>query len=97
LVRGSTDVLIVGRRDDDRARALHSAAGRAYLPNRTLAFVDPSDEASLIAATELMTGKPMGTSGAVAYVCHGRSCSPPVTDPQKLASLLAAANPTSSA
>ena len=89
LVRGSTDVVIVGPRSDAHALALHRAALATYLPNRTIVWVDPSDAASVAAAGVLADGKPAGKDGAaVAYVCQGRSCSLPVSTEDALRGLL---------
>ena len=82
-------MVIVGARGDDRARALAREAGRAYLPNRTIARVDPGDPRSRAVCTELAEGKEAGPDGAPrAYVCRGRTCSPPVASPAELAELL---------
>ncbi len=83
LVRGSVDVVIVGPRDSDASRALAAEALRAYLPNRTIARVDPNDPASLEACRALADGKP-AQSTPVAYVCRGRTCSLPIATPEEL-------------
>jgi uncharacterized protein YyaL (SSP411 family) len=88
LVRGSVDVVLVGGRTDPATRALAAEVMRAWLPNRTVAWVDPSDPASRAAAAALADGK--DAKGApVAYVCRGRTCSLPVSTPAELALLLA--------
>jgi uncharacterized protein YyaL (SSP411 family) len=86
LARGSTDVVVVGARVD--AEPLVAAAYRRYVPNRTIALVDPSDPRSTEAAAVLAEGKP-AQAGAVAYVCRGRTCSAPVRDAGELGALLA--------
>jgi uncharacterized protein YyaL (SSP411 family) len=89
FVRGATDVVILGAASDARAKALHRAAFARYLPNRNVAFTDPSKPASLAAAPLLARDKP--SNGApCAFVCRGRTCSAPVTDPAALGALLAA-------
>src|SRR5262249_13104660 len=50
LVRGSTDVVILGAKQDPAARALHRAAFRAYLPNRNIVWADPARPSSIEAA-----------------------------------------------
>jgi uncharacterized protein YyaL (SSP411 family) len=87
LVRGSIDIVLVGRRDDPRTGALASAVFRAYLPNRTLAWLDPTDAASRAACVALAEGKPP-KEAPVAYVCRGRTCSLPVATPEELRPLL---------
>ncbi len=89
LVRGSVDVVLVGPRADARTQALANIVFRRWLPNRTVAWVDPADPSTLEACPLLGAGK--GARGApVAYVCRGRTCSLPVTDPDALRALLEA-------
>jgi uncharacterized protein YyaL (SSP411 family) len=82
LVRGSVDVVLVGR-----SHALQREAMRAYLPDRVMAWVDPSDPASIEACRLLAQGKPAQPQPA-AYVCRGRTCSLPVQNAEELARLL---------
>ncbi len=86
-VRGSVDVVIVGSRTDERAKRLADAVFTSYVPHRLVAWVDPSDEKSLKACSEMASGKSMSTR-PVAYVCRNRSCSPPVDDAAMLRELL---------
>jgi len=87
LVRGSTDIVVVGSRE--AAEPLVAAAYRAYLPCRTLALVDPEDPRSVESASALAEGKVARGGAAVAYVCRGRTCAAPVSDPAELSKLLA--------
>jgi uncharacterized protein YyaL (SSP411 family) len=84
LVRGSVDVVLVGRRDDPATRALAAVVHQAYVPNRTHARVDLADPASTAACLELARGKD-SRDAPVAYVCRGRACSLPLTSPEALA------------
>ncbi len=88
LVRGSTDVVVVGARD--LAEPLLAAAFQAYLPCRTVVLVDPGNPRSAEVARVLAEGKPARAGAAVAYVCRGRTCSAPVSDAAELAQLLRA-------
>ncbi|MFO0658752.1 MAG: hypothetical protein U0165_02815 [Polyangiaceae bacterium] len=89
LVRGSTDIVVVGASNDPATDALRKSALSVYVPARTLVSVDPSNEASLAVAKELAEGKPAGRAGQpVAYVCRDQTCSPPVTSPAELLALL---------
>ena len=87
LVRGSVDVVLVGARDDARTKALAAEVLTRWIPNRTVAWVDPSSPESVAAASLLAEGKP-GADVPVAYVCRNRTCSLPVTTPAALAALL---------
>src|SRR5262249_3453494 len=86
LVRGATDIVILGGKDDERANALHRPAFAAYLPNRNSVWADRSGSASMSAAPLLTADKPAG-AGPVAYVCRGRTCSPPVRTAAELTAL----------
>jgi uncharacterized protein YyaL (SSP411 family) len=88
LVRGSTDVVLVGPRASEATRALARAAFRAYLPDRVVAWLDRSDPRSIEACRALAEGKPEEGEPA-AYVCRGRTCSAPLRDPEELAEALA--------
>ncbi len=87
LVRGSVDVVLVGPRNDPRTKALAAAVFARWLPNRNVAWVDPSDPASLAACALLAEGKPAQDT-PIAYVCRGRTCSLPIADPAALIALL---------
>ena len=87
LVHGSTQVVIVGPRGP-AADALVTAAFQAYLPDRQIVYVDPADPESAKVAAVLAEGKPAVAGAVVAYVCRGRTCSPPVRDPAELRELL---------
>jgi uncharacterized protein YyaL (SSP411 family) len=84
LVNGSVDIVLVGRRQDSRTKALLRAVYTQWIPNRVIAWVAPDSNA----ATALAEGKPAHEE-PVAYVCRGRSCSLPVTTAEELTKLLA--------
>jgi uncharacterized protein YyaL (SSP411 family) len=89
LVRGSTDVVILGAPDDPAAKEMHRAAFAAYLPNRNIVWADPARPSSMNAARLLTADKP-AERRAVAYVCRGRTCSPPVRTSEELEAALRA-------
>ena len=88
LVRGSTDVVIVGPIDAAATRALADVAFRKYLPSRSVVHVDPEIPESLAAAPIAAAGKSGEPGVTVAYVCRGRACSAPVRDAAALEALL---------
>jgi hypothetical protein len=88
LVRGAVDVVLVGPRGADATRALAREVFHAFLPDRVVAWVDPADPRSLEACAVLAEGKP-AHANPVAYVCRGRTCSLPISDPRELAKALA--------
>jgi uncharacterized protein YyaL (SSP411 family) len=87
LARGSTDVVIVGPRTSDATRALAREVHRAYVPDLVLAWADPGDPAAMDACRALGADKP-AQAQPVAYVCRGRTCSPPLRDGGELGRLL---------
>jgi uncharacterized protein YyaL (SSP411 family) len=87
LVRSSVDVVLVGPRTDARTLALRDEVFARFLPNRTVAWLDPADPASATACAALGEGK-AARNEPVAYVCRGRSCSLPVATPGELRPLL---------
>jgi uncharacterized protein len=88
LVRGSTDVVLVGSAGSEALAALARETHRAYLPDRVLAYIDPADPATLEAARALGEGK-TAHADPVAYVCRGRTCSLPIRSAAELAKELA--------
>jgi uncharacterized protein YyaL (SSP411 family) len=88
LVRGTVDVVLAGPPASPTTRALANVAHRTYLPDRTLAWANPSDPESLEACQVLWEGK-AAEAEPTAYVCRGRTCSLPLRDPQALARSLA--------
>jgi uncharacterized protein YyaL (SSP411 family) len=92
LARGSVDVVLVGPASSDALRALAREVGRAYLPDRVVAWLDPAEKATLEACRALGEGK-AAQKEPVAYVCRGRTCSLPIADPRELAKALASSPP----
>lgn len=88
MVRGSTDVVILGDRRDPSTRRLYYKAFSVYLPNRNVAMVDPERSESARVAPLLVDGK-RPAERATAYVCTGRTCKPPVESPEDLERALA--------
>ena len=80
-------VVIAGRRGDAATDALARQVLDLSLPNRILTIVDPDDP--------LPAGHPAAGKGRIddkptAYVCHGLTCGPPVTDADALRAALGA-------
>ena len=78
------EVAIIASQDDPAADALHQVVLRRYLPNRVVVggtFTEVEDGFAL----PLLEGKSARDGVATAYVCRGRSCSEPITDPDVLA------------
>jgi uncharacterized protein YyaL (SSP411 family) len=89
LVRGPVDVALVGDVRSPLAKELSDKAFVAYLPNRSIAAIDPTRAESIEAAKLVYDGKTAPAGGAVAaYVCQDRACSAPVTTASELEALL---------
>jgi uncharacterized protein YyaL (SSP411 family) len=88
LVRGSTEVVLVGPRTSEATRLLAQEVFRAYVPDLVVAWLDAADPLSIEACRALAEGKP-AHGEPVAYVCQGRTCSSPIRDPGELAARLA--------
>jgi uncharacterized protein len=75
------EIAIVGRRDDNDTRSLLDVVHRKFIPNRTLALVDPdADSGPLEPAIPFVAGKTKRSGKATAYVCKNLACMPPVMD-----------------
>jgi uncharacterized protein YyaL (SSP411 family) len=72
-------------RAGDGTDALLEAVHGSCVPNRILTVLAASDDVPKGHPAE---GKANIGGAATAYVCVGETCSPPVTDPQQLRSLL---------
>ena len=92
LVRGSTDVVILGARTDPTTKRLLHEAFAVYLPNRNIVLADPSVSEST-QAVSLVTRDKRPAERAIAYVCANRSCSAPVESAEELGRLLAGSSP----
>jgi uncharacterized protein YyaL (SSP411 family) len=88
--RGMVDIVIAGRIDDPGVRALARVVHERYLPDHTIAHIDPADPDAARAgdAFASLRGRTTCDGAAAAYVCRDFACAAPVTDPEKLARML---------
>ncbi len=87
LVRGSTDIVLVGEPKDARTRALAQVIHQTYVPHRTFAWLNPASDESLAACSALAEGKVASDAPAV-YVCRNGTCSLPIRAKDELARAL---------
>ncbi|MCG8359795.1 MAG: thioredoxin domain-containing protein [Kiloniellales bacterium] len=87
LLRNALQIVIVGDRSADDARALLQAVRRQSLPNLVLQTV-PAGEA--LPDGHPAAGKGQTDGAATAYVCRGMTCSLPITDPPELGAAIQA-------
>ena len=90
VARGSTDVVLAGERMAESE--LLAATFSRYVPHRTIAFVGSGGRS---AAPVLAEGKvPPASPAALAWVCHGRTCSLPLSETSALLRELSPARDT---
>jgi uncharacterized protein YyaL (SSP411 family) len=86
-LRKPREIVIVGRPGDAATRELEARIHSAYVPNKTVVVADPASPDRLPVAE----AKPQVDGCVTAYVCHGYTCSTPVTTWEDLEPLLAPA------
>ncbi|HTH97050.1 MAG TPA: thioredoxin domain-containing protein [Stellaceae bacterium] len=86
ILNRALQIVVAGDPDASDTRTLVLAARRHAAPGRVLSVVGPG---KALAADHPAAGKAPIEGKAAAYVCRGRICSAPVTDPEKLAQMLA--------
>jgi uncharacterized protein YyaL (SSP411 family) len=86
-LRTPHEIVIVGKSDDAATAELRARIHTAYVPNKTIVVSDPASSERLPVAE----GKAQVDGLVTAYVCHGYTCSMPVTSWQALEPLLAPA------
>jgi uncharacterized protein YyaL (SSP411 family) len=86
-LRKPREVVIVGTPGAPETFELTRHVHRAYVPNKTLVVADPAGATKLPVAE----GKPQVEGRPTAYVCHGYTCSTPVTTAAALEALLESA------
>ncbi|MFC1944281.1 thioredoxin domain-containing protein [Chloroflexota bacterium] len=77
------EVVLIGRPREPATKSLIKAIQRRYLPDKVLVGRDPERPHTAV-DTPLFQGKSMLESRPTAYVCIGRVCNAPVTDPGAL-------------
>ncbi len=82
LVRGPTEIYVVGARDDAGTEALLRVARAAWQPNAIIARLDADGSDPRIEGKKQIEGR------ATAYVCRDRACGLPITDPAELGKAL---------
>ena len=86
VLQDPVEMVIVGSPLDTRARELRVGCLRIYEPRRELIQLDPAADAERIAER----GFPAGDRPTL-YVCIGRRCSAPISDPAQIPDALASA------
>ncbi|XP_026469400.1 spermatogenesis-associated protein 20-like [Ctenocephalides felis] len=89
-----TQILIAGRKDDPRTKALLKVVRSKLIPGRVLALADPALDSESCSSTSTQEECPLTSrikpinGRSAAYVCRGRRCALPVTEPEDLSKLI---------
>ena len=81
------EIAIIGDSRFDQTESLMKEVWKQYLPNKVIAHALP-DESGASNLIPLLQNRPLLNNAPTAYVCENHVCLEPVTDPQRLASLL---------
>ena len=82
------ELVVVGSRDDQAARALLDVVFGFYLPNKVVAGWDPAVGPLAAQGLPLLQDRPLVEGRPTAYVCQNYTCKLPVTEPKALAEQL---------
>jgi uncharacterized protein YyaL (SSP411 family) len=88
------EIIVIGNKNSP-TKPLLDVIAKTYLPNRILVVSDESNLKTLQASIPLVEGKKAMSNKATAYVCTGRVCLKPTSDPKELAKQLARVEPLS--
>ncbi|UCE43381.1 MAG: thioredoxin domain-containing protein [Candidatus Aminicenantes bacterium] len=92
LIHSPKEIAIVGRKDSKDTKELLKAIHSRFIPNRVIAFLDPSspDARELAKKIPLLSGREIINGKATVYVCENFTCQLPVTSPEDLINKLLA-------
>jgi uncharacterized protein YyaL (SSP411 family) len=85
LSQSAQQIVVIGDRSGTDTRALVEAVYGRSLPNRVLSVIAPD---GVLPAGHPAAGKTQAQGRATAYVCHGSTCSLPITAPAGLSQAL---------
>jgi hypothetical protein len=75
-----TMIQIVGSTDRAETRGLLTEANRIYEPRKVIKILNPDKDAATISASGYHV-----TNQPTAYICVGRACTAPITEPKQIA------------
>ena len=93
-LQAATQVVLVGNRDDEEISAFFAVLRQHPGATTTMSLVAPGH---LFPTDHPAAGKGQLDTRPTAYVCHGQTCSLPITDPDQLAAALARRGPSAMA
>ncbi len=83
--RGLSLALIAGEPTDTATRALADRARRVLLPDDAVVIAAPGGPAPAGIGGDWLADRGLVDGRPAAYICHGRTCSLPVTEPESIA------------
>ncbi len=85
----STQIILLGAPEDDTTRRMAREARRHLSSTTVFLWASPGDGGERMRRlSTLFEGKEAGDGRARAWVCHGQTCLPPVSDPEGLVQAL---------
>jgi len=81
LILRAIQIVIVGQRNDAGVAAFRDVFRRMSLPNKVVSIIAPGEA---LHATHPANGKGQVNNKVTVYLCAGRVCSAPITDPNQL-------------
>jgi uncharacterized protein YyaL (SSP411 family) len=82
--RGLSLALIAGKATDAASQALAARARRVLLPDDAVVIVAPDGPTPAGIARDWLADRGLVDGRPAAYICHGRTCSLPVTEPESI-------------
>lgn len=86
LLEGPAELALIGNPGEAGFEALRREIGRHYLPNRIIAYHNPTEGQA--SDFPLAKGKGLVGGRATLYICRHFTCEAPITDPVQAASVL---------
>jgi len=82
------EVVIYGDRNEEDTRSMLRTVNSFFIPGKAVILVDNTIRSRLARQFPFISSVKRIDNKTTAYVCMGKSCKPPVTDPEKVKNLL---------
>jgi len=80
----TSEVVIAGPADSPKTEEMLKTLRSRFLPRSVVLLRPPGEEAEIAAIAEFTKEMGMANGEAAAYVCSGKVCNPPTTDPNEM-------------
>jgi uncharacterized protein YyaL (SSP411 family) len=88
LLGDSYEIIIAGKREDERTEAMLQALHNEYLPNSVILFHNPQRNDDLVSIAPYVKSYEGAIDGTAVYVCRNFTCDLPVTSAEEMFVLL---------